>query len=150
MQLQFETNPRPEALLAPENIGLSSDEVLNAISRFDPIGLWRVDLTRGLTYWSDAVFEIYGWEVRKGPVDVAAAIEAYHPDDQSVVARCLEEAAKNKAGFRFVLRLKKAGATDYTWVKSSGLYRQASDGSDEIFGYFEKFSALTRSVTILS
>lgn len=149
MQLQFDTNPRAEMELSPSSVGLSADEILNAISRFDPIGLWRVDLTKGLTYWSDTVFEIYGWDVREGPVDVAAAIDAYHPDDQAVVARCLEEAAKNKAGFRFVLRLKKP-CGDYTWVKSCGLYRQAADGSDEIFGYFEKFSALTRSVTILS
>jgi len=149
MQLQFDTNPRPETVLSPESVGLSPEEVLNAISRFDAIGLWRVDLAKGLTYWSDTVFEIYGWDVREGPVDVAAAIDAYHPDDRAVVAQCLEEAAKNKAGFRFVLRLKNPGG-DYNWVKSCGLYRKAADGSDEIFGYFEKFSALTRSVTVLS
>ena len=149
MQLQFDTNPRPETALSPETVGLSPDEVLKAISRFDAIGLWRVDLARGLTYWSDTVFEIYGWEVREGPVDVAAAIDAYHPDDRAAVAKCLEEASKNKAGFRFVLRLKKPDG-EYIWVKSCGLYRQASDGSDEIYGYFEKFSALTRSLTILS
>jgi PAS domain-containing protein len=149
MQLQFDTNPRPETKLSPKSVGLSADEVLDAISRFDAIGLWRVDLAQGLTYWSDNMFEIYGWAVREGPVDVAAAIEAYHPEDRAIVARCLEEAAKNNAGFRFVLRLKKPGG-DYIWVKSCGLFRKAEDGSDEIFGYFEKFSALTRSVTILN
>lgn len=149
MQLQFDTNPRPETELSPQSVGLSADEVLKAISRFDAIGLWRVDLEQGLTYWSDTVFEIYGWDVREGPVDVAAAIDAYHPDDRAVVAQCLEEAAKNKAGFRFVLRLQKPNG-DIIWVKSCGLYRLAADGSEEIFGYFEKFSALTRSVTVLS
>ncbi len=149
MQLQFDTNPRPEHPIGTDNIGVSHEEILKAISRFDPIGLWRVDLDRGLTYWSDEVFEIYGWDVRPGPVDVAKAIEAYHPDDRAVVAQCLEEAAKKRTGFRFVLRLTRPDG-GHIWVKSCGLYRTSADGSEEIYGYFEKFSALTRSVTILN
>lgn len=149
MQLQFDTKPREAKKLAPEAMELSASEVLAAISRFDPIGLWRASLTTGLVYWSDHVYEIYGWEPQEGAVNVAAAIDAYHPDDREVVARCMEEVAKHKKGFRYVLRLMQPDGT-YAWVKSVGLYRQLEDGTEEIYGYFERFSAVARSVTVLT
>jgi len=149
MQLQFDTNPREALPVEPQSIGLSAEDILRAISRFDAIGIWRFDLDTGLVFWADEVFEIHGWEVKDGPVDLAAAIGAYHPDDRDVVSKCIEEASKNKTGFRFVLRIKSQD-DEYIWVKSSGLYRKFDDGSEEIFGYIKKFSAITRSVTILS
>ena len=105
MQLQFDTSPREAQQLKPEELELSALEVLDAISRFDAIGLWRANLTSGLVYWSAPVYEIYGWEPQDGAVNVAAAIEAYHPDDREVVARCMEETANHKKGYRFVLRV---------------------------------------------
>lgn len=149
MQLQFDTSPREAQQLKPEELELSALEVLDAISRFDAIGLWRANLTTGLVYWSDPVYEIYGWEPQEGAVNVAAAIEAYHPDDREVVARCMEETANHKKGYRFVLRLMQPDGK-YGWVKSVGLYRQREDGTEEIFGYIEKFSAVARSVTVLT
>ena len=149
MQLQFDTNPRELKPLDPEAMELSALEVLDAISRFDAIGLWRANLTTGLVYWSEAVYEIHGWEPQTGAVNVAAAIEAYHPDDREVVTRCMEETANHKKGYRFVPRLIQPDGK-YAWVKSVGLYRKRDDGTEEIFGYIEKFSAVTRSVTVLS
>ena len=149
MQLQFETNPRAPKPLDPDALGLSAEEILGAVSRFDAIGLWRANLTTGLVYWSDTVYEIFGWEPQAGAVNVAAAIEAYHPDDREIVTRCFEEASNHKNGYRFVLRLMQPDGK-YIWVKSVGLYRQLDDGTEEIFGYIEKFSALARSVTLLT
>ncbi|NKB51149.1 MAG: PAS domain-containing protein [Rhizobiaceae bacterium] len=149
MQLQFDTNPRAYNPLDPESMELSPTEVLDAISRFDAVGLWRANLTTGLVYWSDIVYEIYGMEPQKGAVNVSAAIEAFHPDDREVVSRCMEEAANHKTGYRFVLRLNQPDG-NYAWVKSVGLYRKLDDGTEEIFGYIQKFSAVARSVTILT
>ena len=149
MQLQFDTKPRAYSPLDPESLELSPEEILDAISRFDAIGIWRANLTTGLVYWSEHVYEIYGWEPQDGAVNVAAAIEAYHPDDREVVARCMEETANHKKGYRFVLRLMQPDGK-YGWVKSVGLYRKRDDGSEEIFGYIEKFSAVARSVTVLT
>ncbi len=82
-------------------------------------------------------------------MNVAAAIEAYHPEDREVVSRCMEETANHKKGYRFVLRLRQPDGK-YAWVNSGGLYRKLEDGTEEIFGYIEKFSAVARSVTVLT
>ncbi len=147
MPLQFKTDQPAGKPLGESTLGLSSVEVLAAISRFDTVGLWRMDLNTGLSRWSESTYEVYGWEVTDGPVSLSDLVEAYHPDDRDIVARCLEETASHKKGFRFILRLEPVDGSQ-RWVKSSGLYRKLPDGEEEIFGCIEQFSALTRSVTV--
>ena len=132
----------------PRSIGISDAEAFQAMSRFAEIGMWRAELASGLVYWTDSVFKIYGMDVRPGPVSIPKAIEAYHPDDRDVVLQCIEEAARKKTGFRFVLRLCR-GKGEIVWVKSHGIYRINADGLEELFGYIEEFSTRARSVTIL-
>ena len=132
----------------PELVDVSNAEAFMAMSRFDEIGIWRAELDTGLVYWTDSVFHIYGLEPTKGPVNISDAINAYHSEDREVVLNCVEEAARLKSGFRFVLRLQRAD-DEIIWVKSHGLYRKAKNGGDELYGYIERFSPCTRSVTIL-
>lgn len=149
MQLQFATESRDAAQTSdPSAVNISSSEAFAAMSRFDEIGIWRAELESGLVYWTESVFRIYGLQYTEGPVSITDAIQAYHPDDREAVLRCVEEAANRKSGFRFVLRLCRPDG-EVVWVKSHGLYRVSDDGKEELFGYIEKFSPLTRSVTII-
>lgn len=140
--------PEPTKTSDPRSIGISDAEVFQAMSRFAEIGIWRAELKSGLVYWTDSVFKIYGMAVHDGPVSIPKAIEAYHRDDRDVVLQCIEEAARKKTGFRFVLRLCR-GKDEIVWVKSHGIYRVNDEGMEELFGYIEEFSSRARSVTIL-
>ena len=149
MQLQFAIESRGDAKTSdPSAVNVASSEAFDAMSRFDEIGIWRAELESGLVYWTESVFRIYGLEYSEGPVSITDAVHAYHPDDREVVLRCIEEAANRKSGFRFVLRLCRPDG-EVVWVKSHGLFRESEEGNGELFGYIEKFSPLTRSVTII-
>lgn len=149
MQLQFVTEEVDRiATHNPESVKVSAEDAFAVMSRFDEIGVWRAELDSGLVFWTESVFNIYGLEPTSGPVSIVKAIDAYHPDDRDVVLKSLEEASRNKSGFRFVLRLCRPDG-EIVWVKSHGLYRESKTSGGELFGYIEKFSPLTRSVTIL-
>lgn len=149
MQLQFSTITSVDTNTSdPNAVGVTEQNAFSVMSRFDEIGIWRAELESGLVYWTESVFNIYGLKYENGPVSIPDAIAAYHPDDREVVLRCVEEAANHKSGFRFVLRLCRPDG-EIIWVKSHGLFRISSEGKEELFGYIEKFSPLTRSVTII-
>ena len=128
-----------------DDFSVSCDELMGLLSQFDPYGLWRVDIETGLVYWSRDVFAIHGMPFKPGPVDLKAAINAYHVDDRDHVGQILEETIANKSAFRFVMRLKRR-AGGYKLVKSTGRYRTNSDGRAEIFGTFSEFQPPKRAI----
>lgn len=132
----------------PLKVGVSHAEAFAVMSRFDEIGIWRAELDTGLVFWTESVFRIYGLEPNKGPVNIADAINSYHPEDREVVLNCVEEAARLKTGYRFVLRLQRPDG-EIVWVKSHAIFRENEDAGYELYGYIERFSPCTRSVTIL-
>lgn len=144
-QLYIEVVDKPREPQSLEEIGLSDANLLDALSQFDLYGVWRLELETGLLYWSPDVFKIHEMSYAKGPVDVRRAIEAYHPDDRELVASCVDQAAKRKSGFRFVLRLLKPDGT-YKLVKSNGRYRKRADGTEEVYGTFSEFQPRVRAI----
>lgn len=135
-------------LRAPQSIELdnfSAKKLLHILSLFDPYGIWRLNVTSGLVYWTDDVFKIHDMEIASGPVDLKTALGKYHPEDKKIVTQLIEEAVEQKTGFCFVLRLKRKRG-GYKLVKSTGKYLTTTDGSEEIVGTFSQFQAAKRSI----
>lgn len=130
-----------------ESIGLGDVSFLEPLARFDPYGAWRLDIESGFVYWTRDVFLIHGMEPKNGPVDVVAAINAYHPEDRPVVAECIEEAVAKKSGYRFVLRLVDAAGAEKL-VKSTAQYRVNGEGKEELYGTFSMFQKPLRAVSV--
>ena len=126
---------------------VSAQELLDALSEFDPYGIWCIDIDAGLMYWSEDTFRIHELQAFDGPVNLLAAIKAYHPADQKHVLRALEEAAEKKSGFRFVLRVRR-NKGGYKLVKCTGKYRQQSNGAAEIVGTFSQFQSAERALAV--
>lgn len=148
MALHFDIENKQKPPQELEKIGLADVRLLDALSGFDPYGAWRLDIAAGLAYWSEDVFHIHGMPVETGkPVDLNAGINAYHPEDRQHVIACLEEAIKNRSGFRFVLRLKTTNG-EIRLVKSTGRYRINAEGREELYGTFSVFQPAMRSVMI--
>lgn len=135
--------PRPQQEIS--DFRLSPQEMIDLLSMYDPYGVWRMDLESGSVHWSRDVFEIHGLEYSDGPVDLNAALAAYHPDDAKIVAQLLDETIEKKSGFRFVLRLKQSNGR-YKMVKSTCRYRQNQDGSEELYGLFSEFQLPIRNI----
>ncbi|MGB7432376.1 MAG: PAS domain-containing protein [Ahrensia sp.] len=148
MALHFDIANEQKAPQDLARIGLDDIRLLDALAGFDPYGAWRLDIQKGLAYWSEDVFRIHEMPINVGePVDLTAAINAYHPDDRSHVIECIEEAAKKRSGFRFVLRLLgESGETRL--VKSTGRFRINAKGEQELYGTFSLFQTAIRSVII--
>lgn len=135
-------------LRSPQTIKIKdfeAEELLHILSLFDPYGIWQLSLDTGLVHWSDDVFKIHEMKPTPGPVDLKTALEKYHPEDTKIVSQLIEETVETKTGFRFVLRLKLKGG-GYKLVKSTGKFRVASDGSEELVGTFSQFQAAKRSI----
>ena len=124
---------------------LSSQDILDVLSMYDPYGVWRLELNSGLVYWSDDVFLIHGLEVSPGPVNLNDAINAYHPDDARVIGQLIEECIASKSGFRFTLRLLKRDG-GFKLVKAIGKYRETSSGNPEIIGVFTPLAPAMRTI----
>ncbi len=127
---------------------IDSFEIFSLLSMFDRYGIWKLNCASGLVEWSNDVFLIHEMKPRDGSVNLAEAIEAYHPEDARVVGQLVEECISSKKPFRFVLRIadRKGG---YKLVKATGMHRVSKDGQEEVIGTFSEFALAIRSIATI-
>ncbi len=103
------------------------------------LGHWRLDARDRKVIWSDEVFRIHGMDPA-GPLDLAAALAAYHPDDRKLVEVAVEEALSHGTPFAFRARLVRRDGV-IAHVASQGQTTRAPDGTIlDIFGTFQDIS----------
>lgn len=131
-----------------DHIGLTDADVARLASCQPTTGYWRADMATGHVFWSPIIFAIYGMAPVKGPVNLKQANEAVHPDDLPYMLKLIEQAAADKTGFHYVLRLKdkKQG---YKFVRSIARYRVTADGREELFGMFEEIAGHARLIGVV-
>lgn len=145
--LQFAMLDEPRPPQPFEQFGVDPAEFFSVLSQFEPFGVWRMDLETGLVYWTRDIFEIHEIPFTDGPVNIKMAIEAYHPDDQSLLMDCLEDVVARKSAYHFVLRLAtRAGG--YKYVKSLGKYYVMDDGTETLIGTFCEAPGGPRGVVV--
>ena len=62
-----------------------SRERLEDVQRTAKIGNWEANLATGELYWSQAIFDIFGYDSKSFKPSVEAFYEAVHPDDRDIV-----------------------------------------------------------------
>lgn len=122
-------NPNSDTL---RMAGLDGADLLALLGRFQLTGAWRQDLATGLSYWTPAVFELYGLPQSREPVNVLAAIDRFHAEDRAVFAALYEEVLAKRAAFSFTLRVRHGDS--YRLVTSIGEYRLNDAGREEMYG----------------
>ena len=83
------------------------------------VGYWRLDAATNAVDWSAQVFRIHGLEPSDDPVDLARAIDVYHPADRPIVAAHVNAALQDGTAFAYELRvIRPEGEVRY--VQSRG------------------------------
>ncbi|WP_306118254.1 MULTISPECIES: PAS domain-containing protein [unclassified Roseitalea] len=147
--IHFEVYEEPRPAQPLEDVGLDAVNLLDVMSQFNPCGLWRLDIETGLAYWTRDVFEIHNLPYKPGPVDVMAAVDAYHPQDRELLLNCLEEAVARKTGFQYVLRLTTPSGGS-KMVRAIGKYQVGENGREEVIGIVYETSGTVRGVAVRS
>ena len=128
-------------LQPPSSVG---SDASSADSRRSAIGHWTLNARTGALQWSDEVYRIHGLDVG-GPIDVEAAIAAYHPDDRNLVADHVRHALEEGQDFQFDLRLIRSDG-ELRHVRSTGVVRHDADGRvDTVFGVFQDITESIRT-----
>lgn len=146
--VRFEFSETEDPVQDLDHIGLTDAEIVDLVSCRNTMGYWRSDLASGHVFWSQGVFDIYGMEFTKGPVNLTAAYGAVHHEDLHFMLELIERAASNKTGFHYVLRLKNSESGS-KFVRSVGRFRTTKDGREELFGIMEEIIEQVRLVGVL-
>ncbi|WP_448519893.1 PAS domain-containing protein [Rhodoflexus sp.] len=92
--------------------------LLNDAQRIAKMGAWELDLATGRTFWTDEVYAIH--EVTKDfDHNKDTAISFYHPDDQPVISRAIQDALDKQLPFDVTCRFITAKG-NHRWVRASG------------------------------
>lgn len=94
-------------------------------------GYWRADLEAGLFYWSPEVFALFGSPPHDGPLDFAAQIALYHPDDRSTVLDLIDQVAEQRCGYSYNLRVRPrmdGRADHYVYIRSEARFHEDRAG----------------------
>lgn len=145
--VNIEIRPPLRRRQSVEDIGLADANLLDVLTLFEPFGVWRLDIDKGLTYWTRDMFLLHDMEPEDGPVDMIHVIRSYHPDDREHIIGCIEDAVLHRSGFRFVLRI---GTKDKVArvVEAMGRFRVNAEGRPELFGTCRALRQRVRSVSI--
>lgn len=108
------------------------DPLLPALAGCAPGGgYWRADLDAGLFYWSPEAFALFGSQPHDGPLDFAAQIALYHPDDRPVVLDLIDQVAEQRCGYSYNLRVRpdmQADADSYVYIRSEARFHEDGNG----------------------
>ena len=78
-------------------------------------------------------------------MDSVAARRQYHHDDRNYLCKVVQDAAANKSGFHFVLRIETQRYR-YKMVRSIGKFRELPNGKRQIIGAFWELQPSVRTV----
>lgn len=133
MNIYYELTDNGPRRPFPRHLGLDEQEALGLIHAHVQLGLWRADLDSGHVFFSSETNRIFGLDQTDGPVDLAQAQRAIHPEDIPVALELLETLAREKGAYQFVQRVAD-GKGGYKFVRVVGRYRAQGDGAGEIIG----------------
>lgn len=118
----------------PAYLDMNDIDVLRLVQTQVALGLWRSDLETGHTFCSRESCRIFGLPETDGPIDFALASRAIHPEDEAVALELIENTAREKGSYHFVMRVAADEAGQYKYVRVVGRYRAKDNGAGEIIG----------------
>ncbi|MGE5179457.1 MAG: MASE1 domain-containing protein [Bacteroidota bacterium] len=103
--LRREAAERAEAQEALER----SEARLREAQRVARVGSWEWDVEKDALWWSDALYEIYGFDRGTFPGTFESFVARVHPEDRPLVRRVVEAASRNHQPFKFEHRVVRPG-----------------------------------------
>ena len=130
--------------LKEQNKELEKTSILfNESQRINKIGAWELDLSTGIAFWTDEVYQIH--EVANDLIfDKTKGIEFYHPDDRHIIINALENAINTGEPFDVQCRFITA-KNNFKWVRSSGKVLKENGEITKLFGTFQDITKLKES-----
>ncbi|KQU05157.1 hypothetical protein ASG60_00210 [Methylobacterium sp. Leaf469] len=126
-------------LKAAEAEAHAATHLLGMAEEVAHVGHWLIGLPGFALTWSEEVFRIHGVDPATFVPTLAAAIQAYHPDDRARVEACIAAAIRDRAGFEIRLRIVRPDG-DVREVFARGVYQVTDAGGAEathaLFGVF--------------
>ncbi|GGA78223.1 hypothetical protein GCM10008015_18650 [Flavobacterium palustre] len=117
--------------------------LFNESQRINKIGAWELDLSNGIAFWTDEVYQIH--EVANDLVfDKTKGIEFYHPDDRHIIINAIENTIKTGKPFDVQCRFITA-KNNFKWVRSSGKAWIENGKITKLFGTFQDITKFKES-----
>ena len=111
-------------------------------SQISHTGFWRVQLDPLVVFWSPELYRIHGLPADR-PITLEQAIEAYHPDDRSIVESLVAEAIRDARPFEHELRIVRPGGS-IRYCNSRGFCE--TDETGQVIAIFGTFQDVTSRV----
>ncbi|MEM6762133.1 MAG: diguanylate cyclase [Pseudomonadota bacterium] len=128
-----------DAQLAQDAVA-RANAVIQSLETMAEIGLWQVDLDRGIVRWSDMTFKIHGVERGEFSPDLQNAMDFYPEEVRGVVQNNVQKAIDEGSGFSFVLPFRRADG-DLRTVRGVGNVLNDGDRR-ELFGIFQDVTVM--------
>ncbi|TCV74437.1 PAS domain-containing protein [Neorhizobium sp. R1-B] len=129
-----------------QQVGLSSDEVVELSASFRLYGFWRIELDSGLFFATEDVCRIFGMEPQEGPINLMAVTARIHPEDMPRLMETFERASAERLTYHNIYRVR-TDAEDYKYVRSVGKFRDKAGSAGEVVGLTYEFFAQRPGVT---
>lgn len=144
-QLHFDHVDRDFPKHQWDQVGVSSDEIVDLLGSIVPLGIWRLEIENGLIFMSEDAAHLHGLESSAGPASLTRILATYHPEDAELVEQVVGAATAERKSFRFVLRVKDSRG-GYRLLATAGRFR--ADNGGELIGYCHEYSDMVRSVVL--
>jgi len=114
------------------------DDTMKAVR----LGYWHLEIETNELHWSDVVYDIHEME-RGCNVDVASALNFYHPDHREVISELVTNAIQNSEPFDVQLKIITASQNEL-WVRAIGKAELKNGKPVKLKGLFQDIDDLKR------
>jgi len=129
-----------------QQVGLSSEEVVELAAAFRLYGFWRIELDSGHFFATEDLCRIFGIEPQDGPINLMAITARIHPEDMPRLMETFERASAERLTYHNIYRIR-TDVEDYKYVRSVGKFRDKPGTSGEVVGVTYEFFAQRPGVT---
>jgi PAS domain S-box-containing protein len=84
---------------------IKSQALMKESERLAHLGSWELDLTTGITYWSDEKYRILGYDINSVPASFDNFMARVHEDDRDVVSAIRETVFNGAKSAKFECRI---------------------------------------------
>ncbi|WP_296721967.1 PAS domain-containing protein [Erythrobacter sp.] len=105
----------------------SGAEMLRVATEIGGVGVWDWDVVTEQIRWSDAHFELLGYEVNEIAASLSAFRDRVHKDDFEAVESALEHARETRQEYVCDFRVVHPGG-EVHWISARGQYLYNADG----------------------
>ncbi|MBL4893714.1 MAG: response regulator [Emcibacter sp.] len=104
-----------------------SEERLNRSQSFANIGNWDWDISTGDLYWSDNIWQLFGYEKKPPQTTYENFLDAIHPEDRGIVVSAIYNCVHHGTEYNIEHRVLWPDGSSH-WVHESGDVVRDSNG----------------------